>query len=286
MKEGRDAGQRDWLARDLHNDFRFQVIYISMDHPIITNAQPGEFGYSAEADPVGLRILELFSGTRQINRWMYDQIAPFCKGRILEIGSGIGNISDFILREHDEVTLSDVKPAYCRRLEQTFGGRHSLRGIYPIDLAVPDIERIHPRLMGAFDTVIALNVVEHIDDHEQAIRNARKLLKMGGKVVVLVPAYRWLYNPLDMELGHFRRYKRRNLAELLAGQHFEVVHTQYFNAAAVPGWWISGNLCKMKEIKRGPLYMYDRLVPILKLADRLSGKRFGVSVIAVGARLR
>jgi 2-polyprenyl-3-methyl-5-hydroxy-6-metoxy-1,4-benzoquinol methylase len=256
-----------------------------MDHPVITNVQPGEFGCSAEADPVGLRILELFSGTRQINRWMYDQIAPFCKGHILEIGSGIGNISDFILMNHEEVTLSDVKPAYCRRLEQTFSDRHSLRGIYPIDLAVPDIERVYPRLAGVFDTVIALNVVEHIDDHEQAIRNARKLLKVGGKVVVLVPAYRWLYNPLDKELGHFRRYERRNLSELLAGQHFEVVHTQYFNAAAVPGWWISGNLCRMKEIKRGLLYIYDGLVPMLKLADRLSGKRFGLSVIAVGAKL-
>jgi 2-polyprenyl-3-methyl-5-hydroxy-6-metoxy-1,4-benzoquinol methylase len=259
---------------------------MSMDHPVTTNVQPGEPSYSEETDPVGLRILELFSGTRQINRWMYDQIAPFCKGRILEIGSGIGNISDFILRDHEEVTLSDVKPAYCRRLEQTFGDRRSLRGICPIDLADSDIERIYPQLAGAFDTVIALNVVEHIGNHEQAIRNARKLLRVGGKVVILVPAYRWLYNPLDKELGHFRRYNRRNLSELLVGQHFEIQHTQYFNAAAVPGWWISGNLCRMKEIQSGPLYVYDGLVPMLKLADRLLGKRFGLSVIAVGVRLR
>jgi SAM-dependent methyltransferase len=259
---------------------------MDMDHPVITNVRPGGLTYSAETDPVGLKTLELFSDTRQFNRWMYDQIAPFCKGHILEIGSGIGNISDFLLRDHEEVTLSDVNPVYCRRLEQTFGDRHSLRGIYPVDLAVPDVERSYPRLVGAFDTVVALNVVEHIEDHELAIRNARKLLKAGGGAVVLVPAYRWLYNPLDKELGHFRRYNRRSLSELLSGQHLEVMHTQYFNAAAVPGWWISGSLFRMKEIKSGPLNIYDGLVPVLKLADRLAGRRFGLSVIAVGNQLR
>lgn len=180
--------------------FRFQVIYISMDHPVITNVRSGRLNYSAETDPVGLRTLELFSGTRQFNRWMYDQIAPFCKGHILEIGSGIGNISDFLLRDHEEVTLSDVKPVYCRRLEQTFGDRHSLRGIYPVDLAVPDVERFYPRLVGAFDTVIALNVVEHIEDHELAIRNARKLLKAGGE--------RWFWCRLT---GGFTTRWTRNL---------------------------------------------------------------------------
>jgi SAM-dependent methyltransferase len=256
-----------------------------MDHPVITNVRSGRLNYSAETDPVGLKTLELFSGTRQFNRWMYDQIAPFCKGHILEIGSGIGNISDFLLRDHEEVTLSDVKPVYCRRLEQTFGDRHSLRGIFPVDLAVPDVEKFYPRLVGAFDTVIALNVVEHIDDHELAIRNARKLLKAGGMAVVLVPAYQWLYNPLDKGLGHFRRYNRRSLSELLSGQHLEVVHIQYFNAAAIPGWWISGSLCRMKEIKSGLVNIFDGLVPMWKMADRLSGRRFGLSVIAVGGQL-
>jgi 2-polyprenyl-3-methyl-5-hydroxy-6-metoxy-1,4-benzoquinol methylase len=257
-----------------------------MDHPVIIDARPGELAHSVEADPVGLKTLEHFSGTRQFNRWMYDQIAPFCKGRILEIGSGIGNLSDFLLSDHDEVTLSDIKPAYCRRLEETFGSRHSLRGVYPIDLAVQDIEEVYPQLMGTFDTVIALNVVEHIGNHELAIRNTRKLLKEGGMAVILVPAYEGLYNPQDEALGHFRRYSRKSLSGLLSGQHLEVVHTQYFNAAAIPGWWILGSLFRMKEIKSGLLNIYDRMVPMLKVIDQLCGRKVGLSVIAVAGRLR
>jgi SAM-dependent methyltransferase len=274
------------LAQDLLYYFCFQVIYFSMDHSVIVNGHSGGLTHSAEADPVGLKTLERFSGTRQFNRWMYDQVAPFCKGHILEIGSGIGNISDFLLRNHEEVTLSDIKPVYCRRLEHTFGGRHSLKGIYPVDLAVPDIDKVYSGLMGGFDTVIALNVVEHIDDHELAIRNIRKLLRVGGMAVILVPAYRWLYNPLDKGLGHYRRYNRRSLSGLLSGQGLEVMQTQYFNAAAIPGWWVSGNLFRMKEIKSGPLNIYDGLVPVLKWADRLCGKGFGLSVIAAAGRSR
>jgi hypothetical protein len=99
-----------------------------------------------------------------------------------------------------------------------------------------------------------------------------------------VPAYRWLYNSLDKELGHFRRYNRQRLSGLLSGQHFQIVHTQYFNMAAIPGWWMSGSLFKMKEIKSGPVNIYESLVPMLKLADRLAGKRFGLSVIAVACK--
>jgi len=119
-----------------------------------------------------------------------------------------------------------------------------------------------------------------------AIRNARKLLKAGGMVVILVPAYQGLYNPQDKALGHFRRYTRQRLSGLLRGQDLEVVHTKYFNAAAIPGWWILGSLFRMKEMKSGLLNIYDRMVPMLKVIDRLCGRRVGLSVIAVAGRLR
>lgn len=255
-----------------------------MDHPVLVSASTTESLSLAEPDPSGLQTLERFSGIGNFNRWMYDQIAPFCGGHILEIGSGIGNISAFLLERYPEVSLSDIRPEYCRRLEQAFGGRSSLRGIYPIDLAAGDIAAAYPQLAGVFDTVIALNVVEHIHDHGLAVRNAHRLLKRGGRVVILVPAYKWLYNSLDKELGHFRRYTRRRLADLLSDRELRVVHTQYFNAAAIPGWWVAGSLLKMKEIRQGALRWYDRLVPLFRLTDGLTRKSFGISVIAVAEK--
>jgi SAM-dependent methyltransferase len=214
---------------------------------------------------------------------MFERIEGHCRGSILEIGSGIGNISSFLLERFTDVTLSDIQPEYCRRLRRTFGERRSLRHIFSIDLAAVDFEGAYGQLMGRFDTVIALNVVEHIDDHVLAIRNAHRLLKSGGRLIVLVPAYPWLYNPMDKELGHFRRYTKKGLGELLKGEGLRMLRLEFFNAAAIGGWWFSGSVLRMDKIKKGPLRFYNGLVGIMRLADRLTGRKIGLSIIAVAS---
>jgi SAM-dependent methyltransferase len=234
-------------------------------------------------DRAGLETLELFSDAGRFNRWMFERIEGYCEGAILEIGSGIGNMSAFLLERFTDVTLSDIQPEYCRRLGLRFIDRRSLKNIFSIDLAVADPEEAYPHLMGRFDTVVALNVVEHVDDHVLAIRNAHKLLKSGGRLIVLVPAYPWLYNPLDKELGHFRRYTRQGLAALLTGEGLRVSQLEFFNAAAIGGWWMAGSVLRMDKIKRGPLRLYNSLVGAMRLADKLTGRRIGLSIIAVAS---
>ena len=181
-----------------------------------------------------------------------------------------------------DVTLSDIQPEYCRRLRRDFGDRSTLRDIFSVDLAAVDFERAYPQLLGRFDTVVALNVVEHIDDHELAIRNAHRLLRSGGRLVILVPAYPWLYNPLDRELGHFRRYTKKSLERLLSGERLRVAEMGFFNAAAIGGWWMAGSVLRMDKIKKGPLNLYNSLVWLMRLIDKLLGKWIGLSIIAVG----
>jgi len=234
---------------------------------------------------LGLETLELFSEAHAFNRWMFDTIAPYCRGRILEIGSGIGNLSVYLLRNYEQVVLSDVKPEYCAALERSFSQEPSLQGVYLLDLASPKVVESHPSLEGQFDTLVALNVVEHIEDHELAIRNGRRLLKPGGRMIILVPAYSWLFNGMDTELGHFRRYTRKRLAGVLASQGLEVVHTRYFNAMAIGGWWVSGTLLKRRKLERGAVRLYNALVPLMRLADWLTGRLIGLSVIAVACRM-
>ena len=239
---------------------------------------------SRRADPSGYETLELFSEAHAFNRWMFGTVAPYCKGRILEIGSGIGNLSAYFLQLYEQVVLSDVKPAYCKGLERAFGHDPRLRGVYLLDLGSPNAADSMPELAGQFDTVVALNVVEHIADHEQAIRNGRQMLRIGGQMIILVPAYRWLFNGMDTELGHFRRYSRKRLVRLLSSQGLEVVHTRYFNAMAISGWWISGSLLRRRKLKRGAVRLYNALVPLMRLVDWLTGHRMGLSVIAVARK--
>ena len=235
----------------------------------------------AAMDVTGLRTLELFSHAKAFNRWMFGVIRPYCSGSVLEIGSGIGNISTLLLEQLDDLTLSDLRPEYCRILEDRFQGNPGVKGVVRLDLATEDLEHCCPDLLGRFDTVIALNVVEHIADHGRAVQNARALLKPGGRLIVLVPAYQWLYNPLDRQLGHFRRYTRKTLAALVEGEGLRVLHQEYFNAAAIPGWWVTGTVFRIDRIKATPLRLYEKMVPVMQLVDRVVGKRLGLSVITV-----
>src|SRR6185295_819539 len=100
----------------------------------------------------------------------------------------------------------------------------------------------YKHLMGTFETVFALNVVEHIENDMLAIRNCHKLLKKGGKLIILVPAFQSLYNGFDKELYHYRRYTKHTLNKLFKENSFHLVESKYFNALGILGWYVSGKL--------------------------------------------
>ncbi len=153
----------------------------------------------------GPETLDVISEADNFNRWMYNTIKPHCSGNILEVGSGIGNISQFFLADNQEISLSDLSTDYFRILENKFSSYPNLKSLFTLDFAEKELETKYPQLIGKFDTVFALNVLEHVPDHEQAIRNCYKLLKPGGKLVILVPAFQSLFNQFDVALEHQRR---------------------------------------------------------------------------------
>jgi len=235
-------------------------------------------------DQEGMETLDVISAAHNFNRWMYDTIRPYCKGDILEIGSGIGNISSFFIDQGSSIHLSDIREVYCERLKKEFSSHPGLLGIDVMDITAPDFENAYPHLQGRFDTVFILNVVEHIEDDQQAITNCRKLLKPGGQLIVLVPAFQSLYNGFDVVLEHYRRYNKQGLTTLLEKSDFDIVHRQYFNLAGILGWFISGKLEKNKTIPLGEIRLYDFFVPLFRLVDRLFFRSFGLSVVAVGRK--
>ena len=237
-----------------------------------------------EADPTGLQTLERFAAATHFNQWLFDTVYPHCKGHVLEAGSGIGNISKLFLDNKTRLTVSDVRPDYCTVLQERFGQHPFLAGVAHLDLATPDLAGEHPDLLQQFDTVVALNVVEHIRDDKKAIDNCLQLLKPGGHLVVLVPAFQTLYNSFDEELGHYRRYTRRSLRALEEGAGLTVIHQQFFNAAGIAGWFIDGSLLRKRLIPRKQLLLFDKLLPLIKLADVITFHSIGLSTIAVGRK--
>ncbi len=242
-------------------------------------------GPLAEDDITGKDTLHSFSRTYRFNEWMFGRILPWVKGNVIEAGSGIGNISKLFLQKEKSIVLSDIRSDYQIRLNRTFGNNPFCEGVVHLDLSVSDLESEHPSLIGRFETVVALNVVEHISDDHQAIINCKKLLKKDGRLIILVPAFSFLYNSFDTDLQHFRRYTKKTIGELYASNGFTVLHTSYFNFAGMIGWFISGNILGYKKIPRSQLRIFENFVPLFRLIDILLFRIAGLSVIAIGKKI-
>ena len=229
-----------------------------------------------EIDIEGLETLSVIEKANQFNQWMYHSISADCKGRILEIGSGIGNISKFFIHDRKEIVLSDIRDNYCEILKRKFDNP-----VLKIDLVHKDFDQHYIDLFGTFDTVFALNVVEHIEADIQAISNCKKLLKNGGTLIILVPAYQSLYNNLDRQLEHFRRYNKKSLKAIISANNMHIKKLFSFNAIGIIGWFVSGKIQKNNTIPEGQMGFFNLLVPIFKIADFLLFRKIGLSVICV-----
>ncbi|MEI6574714.1 MAG: class I SAM-dependent methyltransferase [Bacteroidota bacterium] len=235
-------------------------------------------------DEEGAETLDVIRAAPRLNRWMYDTIRPFCKGNILEIGSGIGNISAFFIQNEQFIHLSDIRDVYCERLKSEFGTCPNVLGIDTIDIVASDFETRYAHLLGSFDTIFHLNVLEHIENDKLALQNCYKLLKKDGNLIVLTPAFQTLYNGFDEALDHYRRYSKPGLKQLLLQADFHILHSQYYNLAGILGWYISGKLEKNKTIPMGEMKFYNMLVPIFRLIDRIVFNALGLSVVVVGRK--
>lgn len=238
-----------------------------------------EFNFK-EIDAEGHQTLDVISKADKLNRWMYDTISPYCSGNILEIGSGIGNISQFFITENANIALTDIRESYCDILRKKFSGNRVLL----LDLVDNEFDTKYADLLGTFDTVFALNVVEHIQDDVLAMQNVKKLLKPSGKAVILVPSYQFLYNQFDVELEHFRRYTIPKLENVFNESGFKILKSWHFNFIGIFGWYVSGKLMKNKTIPEGQMSFYNVLVPIFRLVDKCVFNKIGLSTITVGQK--
>lgn len=226
-------------------------------------------------DPAGAATLERLGAAPNFNRWMFERVRPWIGDRVLEIGSGIGNLSQFLL-DRPRLVLTDTAPDYLKRLRERFGG---LPNVEVMRLYLPTVDG--PVAAERFDTIVCLNVLEHVADDHASLAAMRSLLAPGGRLVLLVPALPVIYGTLDEALGHVRRYTPRELRVKYAAAGLAVRHMEYFNLAGIPGWWFVGRLLRRRLLPEGSLRWFDALVPLFRL-ERLLPWRVGQSLIATG----
>jgi len=227
---------------------------------------------------VGQETLDALGGADRFNRWLFEQVRDELGDRVLEIGSGVGNMTQFLLSKK-LVVASDIDARHLERLRRRFVEGERLRVMH-VDAARidPDALRVH-----GIDTVLGLNVLEHIEDDEAALARMHALLPPGGRLALLVPAHPALFSSLDRSLDHFRRYSREGLESKLLRAGFKVERLRYFNLPGIVGWWLNGRILKRRALPGNQVRLFDLLVPLFRL-ERRFGPPFGLSLIAIARK--
>jgi glycosyltransferase involved in cell wall biosynthesis len=229
-------------------------------------------------DEYGSRILSELEHARRFNYWMGKTLRPFIGDRILEIGAGIGTLTNqFIPREL--YLASDINPHYIRYLQSYSYGKPYLH-VLEIDAGRSED---FSGLDENFDTALMINVLEHVPDEGLALRNLWSTLEPGGRAIVLVPQHPALYGTLDEVLEHRERYTPAKLESALVDAGFRVEKMFDFNRVSVPGWWLNGKLLRRTRFSRVQLKILDIVMPILSRIDRF-WPWSGLSIIAVGVK--
>jgi glycosyltransferase involved in cell wall biosynthesis len=229
-------------------------------------------------DEYGSRILTELEHARRFNRWMGKTLRPFVGDKVLEIGAGIGNLTaQFIPRDH--YVASDINPHYLRYLQSYAFGKPYL-DILKINAEEPDDFN---GLEEKFDTVLMINVLEHVNDEMKALDNIKRALAPGGRAIILVPQHPRIYGSLDEVLQHRERYSLKKLNDSMTEAGFRIEKIFDFNSVSVPGWWLNGRLLKRTKFSRVQLKGLDMLMPLLARIDPI-WPWSGLSLIAVGIK--
>lgn len=218
------------------------------------------------------------SRLKRYNRWVWDRIRPYIGERVLEVGAGSGAMTRF-LYGRELVVASDKETPYVDRLRNAFRRRPGIE-VDRVDLESDDSLAFTSR---NFDTVTAINVLEHTVDDVGALRRAHQLLQPGGRVIVFVPAGKSLFGSMDRGIGHQRRYEKDELASKLREAGFEVEHVSFQNRMAKLAWWLNAKVLGRKALPSGQSRLFDRLVPLFRALEG-ENPSSGLSLIAVGRK--
>jgi SAM-dependent methyltransferase len=220
--------------------------------------------------------LETLGDAEAYTHWILDEIKPYLGRRILEVGCGTGTYTVPLGRAGHTITGVDLDPAYAEEAARRSSPLPTVT-VRQGDATDPACD-----LGAAFDTVMLLDVLEHIEDDETLLARLRSRLEPDGRLVLKVPAIKALYSPMDKAIGHWRRYDRAGLRGVLTAAGFSVERVWSFNAFAVPGWWLNGRLLGRETPPGGQVALFNRLIPVLRPIDRVLRHLGGLSYFAVG----
>ncbi len=221
--------------------------------------------------------LHRMASARKFNAWMAECVQPYLGKRVLEVGAGTGNLTHFLLGR-ELVFATDITPEATEVLARTFVGTGVK--VENLDLTQEPASIWEER---AVDTIVCLNVLEHIEDDSSALSRLKRILVPGGYLIILVPAFRFLYSNYDKSLGHFRRYTVKELERKLLSCGFRIVDLYHFNVPGVLGWLVNFKILRRHGVPETQLRIFDWLVPLFR-AEKYLHLPVGLSIVGVARK--
>jgi glycosyltransferase involved in cell wall biosynthesis len=275
--EGKKIGWRDGvraLYGVVHYSKAWRSLRSMIDRAPDRNIAPAEFD---DADAELSDVLRTLEEADNYADWIYDLVQPHLGEHVLEIGAGHGELTER-LRRDARVTATDLSKRCVDALELRFAGCPEVE-VLQADAAALGAEN------RRYDSVVLINVLEHIDDDAGALADLRTLLKPGGRLCVFVPAFEGLYSDFDRRIGHRRRYRKARLAGTFDRAGLGVLEARYVNTAGAIAWWLFSRQFNQVPTQRWSVRLYDRFaVPVVRRLEQDRAPRFGQSLLVVGER--
>jgi SAM-dependent methyltransferase len=232
------------------------------------------------------RDLEAMSFAVNYHRWILSVFRPHLGTRLVEVGAGTGSFSELLLRERaaESVALVEPSAAMHRLLEERvrrLGPRKKVETYNATFAGVAGQIKLSQRP----DSVIYVNVMEHIRDDEAEFRTVWRTLGAGGRIFVFVPALPWLYGGFDKDVGHFRRYTKPELEEKCRRAGFRILKSVYFDLMGVAPWWVQYRLLRASALNPRAVRLYDKLVvPVTKAVESLIEPPLGKNLLLIAEK--
>ena len=228
----------------------------------------------------GVSTLEVLVEAKNYNKWISHEIQFHLVPPVLEIGAGTGNLTASSLKIKP-LHVTDKDPGLVKHLKEKYIKEKDVF-VWLLDIAKnpPD------KFKSFFSTIFAVNVLEHIKDDKKALKNIGKMLKKDGELVLLVPAKKFAFTKLDRELGHYRRYEKRELVMKLEKTGYRVEKIYFFNIVGLISWYFRDKV-KRENINLKPYHIaiFDKIVPFLRSIETRIRPPVGISLIVIAKKL-
>lgn len=219
--------------------------------------------------------LSLFAEARNWKIYTSRMILPYTKGNVLEVGAGIGSMTNYLYKEdHSKWVLAEPDTDMADLL-RTKIARHELPGNCSVIQGTIDDTR------ESFDTIIYIDVMEHIRDDKEEVKKASALLKKDGHLIILSPAHQSLYSPFDKAIGHYRRYTKKTMSAL-ADESLEKLAIRYLDITGMlvsltNKWFLKQDYPTKQQIR-----LWDKaIIPLSVFLDRIINYSNGKSILGI-----